>query len=53
MAPVDPASALLVGRTVWHVAQWLEAHDTGEPYEIFDGGPFGYRLTVERIAPPV
>lgn len=42
----------LTGPAIWAVAEWLEAHDEGYPYEIFkaQGGP-GYRLTVERIDP--
>jgi hypothetical protein len=58
MSP-DDATRSLAGHTIWHVAQWLEAHDSGEPYEIFseadDAEKLGYRLTVERIAyhPPV
>ena len=55
---LDPATQALAGHTIWHVAQWLEAHDSGEPYEIFseaDEEKYGYRLTVERIPyqPPV
>jgi hypothetical protein len=40
------------GQAIWAVAQWLEAHDAGWPYEIYrnvDGTGGGYRLTVERI----
>jgi hypothetical protein len=56
---LDDATRSLAGHTIWHVAQWLEAYDSGEPYEIFseaeDAEKLGYRLTVERIAyrPPV
>jgi len=50
---IDPAATqALTGRTIWNVAEWLEAHDSGEPYEIYrnvDGTGGGYRLTVERI----
>ena len=49
---LDPATQSLAGRTIWNVAEWLEAHDSGEPYEIYrnvDGTGGGYRLTVERI----
>lgn len=57
MAQLDNATRRLAGRTIWEVAVWLEAHDSGEPYEIFaeplnDGHEFGYRLTVERIESP-
>lgn len=44
----------LIDRVLLTVAEWLEAHEPGEPYEIFSG-PDGsddrrcYRLTVERI----
>jgi len=56
---LDDATRSLAGHTIWHVAEWLETHDSGEPYEIFsesgDAEKFGYRLTVERIPyqPPV
>lgn len=50
---LDPATQSLAGHTIWHVAEWLEAHDAGEPYEIFTESDaperYGYRLTVERI----
>ncbi|AGT11797.1 hypothetical protein N857_gp093 [Mycobacterium phage Wanda] len=39
------------GSAIWAVAQWLEAHDEGFPYEIFkyvEGGE-GYRLIVEKL----
>jgi hypothetical protein len=41
----------VTGHALWAVAQWLEAHDDGEPYEIFadEESAQGYRLTVERI----
>lgn len=49
---LDPATQLLAGRTIWNVAEWLDAHDAGEPFEIYqDGTGCGYRLTVERIPP--
>jgi hypothetical protein len=41
----------VTGYAIWAVAQWLEAHDGGEPYEIYQDveGGNGYRLTVERL----
>lgn len=46
----DEATQSLAGHTIWHVAEWLEAHDSGEPYEIFsDVHQCGYRITVECI----
>lgn len=35
MANVDKHTRALAGKTIWAVAEWLEAHDAGEPYEIF------------------
>lgn len=52
MAQLDDATRLLAGKAIWAVAEWLEAHYDGEPYEICrdpDGSGGGYRLTVERI----
>lgn len=53
MARLDDATRSLAGHTIWHVAEWLEAHYDGTPYEIFsndsDPDERGYRLTVERI----
>jgi hypothetical protein len=47
---LDPATQSLAGRTIWNVAEWLEAHDAGEPYEIHSAEKgYGYRLMVERI----
>jgi hypothetical protein len=47
---LDDASRSLVGHTIWNVAEWLEAHDDGEPYEIFSPEKLcGYRLTIERL----
>ena len=59
MARIDDATRALAGKTIWNVAEWLEAHYDGLPYEIFsdsnDAERIGYRLTVERIPyqPPV
>jgi hypothetical protein len=41
----------VTGYAIWAVAQWLEAHDSGEPYEIYQDieGGSGYRLTVEKL----
>ncbi len=52
MTTIDDASRALVGTTIWHVARWLEAHNDGEAYEIFDGkgeARYGYKITVERV----
>ena len=53
MTDLDKHTRALAGGTIWNVAQWLEAHNAGEPHEIFsdiaDADKFGYRLTVERI----
>lgn len=40
----------ITGKALWAVALWVEAHNTGEPYEIFyHDGSGGYRLTVEKL----
>lgn len=50
---MDNPTMALAGKTVWNVAEWLEATCDGLPYEIFtepgDAEQYGYRLTVERI----
>lgn len=37
------------GQAVYATAQWLEGHDSDEPYEI-TGDQGTYRLTVEKVA---
>ncbi|QRY51789.1 DUF7446 family protein [Mycolicibacterium septicum] len=54
--PSDKAGSVqdISGYAIWAVAEWLEAHDDGTPYEIFNsaGDRRGYRLTVEKLGDP-
>ena len=61
MQSTDPTRSL-VGHVIWQVAEWVEAHYDGDPYELFRFAPdqddlpedqrYGYRLTVQRIPRP-
>lgn len=37
------------GQAIYTTAQWLHAHDDGEPYEII-GDNGSYRITVQKLA---
>lgn len=35
---------------IWRVAEWLEEHDDGDPYEIYTpDGSYGYRLSASKV----
>lgn len=39
-----------IGPEIWRVAEWLEEHDDGEPYEIYTpDGSYGYRLSASKV----
>lgn len=39
-----------IGPEIWRLAEWLEEHDDGEPYEIYTpDGSYGYRLSASQV----
>ncbi|OHT98281.1 hypothetical protein BKG71_19380 [Mycobacteroides chelonae] len=39
-----------IGPEIWRLAEWLEEHDDGEPYEIYTpDGSYGYRLSAAKV----